>query len=219
MSIFKGIMGHKERILEKATDLFMRYGIRSITMDEIAAQLGVSKKTLYQFFADKDAMVEAVVNEETKRNEEGCRQFSDMAENAVHEIFLAMDNMQEMLKAMNPQLIHDLEKHHPAAFKRLKQYKHHFLYGMIRENLERGIKEDLYRADINTDLTVRHRIESAFMPFNEEVFPQNKFPMNQACQELAVLFLHSVCSPNGKKMIEKYSNERQKTILHDQKIS
>ena len=212
-------MGHKERILEKATDLFMRYGIRSITMDEIATQLGVSKKTLYQFFADKDAMVEAVMNEEMKRNEEECRQFSAMAENAVHEIFLAMDNMQEMLKAMNPQLIHDLEKHHPAAFKRLKQYKYHFLYGMIRENLERGIREDLYRADINTDLTVRHRIESAFMPFNQEVFPQNKFPMNQACQELAILFLHSVSSLNGKKMIEKYSNERQKNILHDQKIS
>lgn len=219
VSIFGVIMGHKERILEKASDLFMRYGIRSITMDEIASQLGVSKKTLYQFFADKDAMVEAVVNEETKRNEEGCRQFSDKAENAVHEIFLAMDNMQEMLKAMNPQLIHDLEKHHPAAFKRLKQYKYQFLYGMIRENLERGIKEDLYRADINADLTVRHRIESAFMPFNQEVFPQNKFPMNQACQELAVLFLHSVCNLNGKKMIDKYSIERQKNILHDQKTS
>ena len=54
----------------------MRYGIRSITMDEIATQLGVSKKTIYQFFTDKDAMVEAVVNEETKRNEDGCRQFS-----------------------------------------------------------------------------------------------------------------------------------------------
>ena len=69
----------------------MRYGIRSITMDEIAAQLGISKKTIYQFFTDKDAMVEAVVNEEMKRNEEGCRQFSLRAENAVHEIFLAMD--------------------------------------------------------------------------------------------------------------------------------
>ena len=87
MSIFEDIMEHKERILEKATDLFMRYGIRSITMDEIAAQLGISKKTIYQFFTDKDAMVEAVVNEETKRNEEDCRQFSAAAENAVHEIF------------------------------------------------------------------------------------------------------------------------------------
>src|ERR1700724_161546 len=94
----------KDRILEKATDLFMRYGIRSITMDEIAAQLGISKKTIYQFFTDKDAMVEAVVNEEINRNEEGCRGFSLTAENAVHEIFIAMDFTQEMLEAMNPQI-------------------------------------------------------------------------------------------------------------------
>jgi len=196
-------MENKERILEKATQLFMIYGIRSITMDEIAAQLGISKKTIYQFFTDKDAMVEAVVNEE----------------NAVHEIFQAMDGIEEMLKTMNPQLIHDLEKHHPAAFKRLKQYKYQFLYTMIMANLERGIREGLYRTDLNADITSRHRIETAFMPFNQDAFPQNKFPMNQTCQELAILYMHSICNENGKKLIEKYLNERQKTILHEQKIS
>ena len=78
----------------------MQYGIRSITMDEIAAQLGISKKTIYQFFTDKDAMVEAVVNEVISRNEEDCRGFTHTAENAVHEIFIAMDFTQEMMKAM-----------------------------------------------------------------------------------------------------------------------
>ena len=212
-------MDNKERILEKATDLFMRYGIRSITMDEIAAQLGISKKTIYQFFIDKDAMVEAVMNEEMKRNEEGCRGFSLTAENAVHEIFLAMDDIQEMLKALNPQLIHDLEKHHPIAYRRLKQYKYQFLFTMIKENLERGAREDIYRTDLNADLTTRHRIETAFMVFNQEAFPQNKYPMNQTCQELAILYLHSICNEEGKKLIRKYLNERQKTILHEQKIS
>src|SRR5277367_2401166 len=200
-------MEMKERILEKATDLFMRYGIRSITMDEIAAQLGISKKTIYQFFTDKDAMVEAVINQEINRNEECCRSFSLTAENAVHEIFLALDSFQEMLKAMNPQLVYDLEKHHPVAFKRLKQYKYQFLYTMIKENLERGSREDIYRTELNIDLTTRHRIETAFMPFNQETFPQNKYPMNQTCQELTILFLHSVCNPKGKKLIEKYLNE------------
>jgi AcrR family transcriptional regulator len=212
-------MENKERILEKAHDLFMRYGIRSITMDEIAAQLGISKKTIYQFFIDKDAMVEAVVNEEITRNEEGCRGFSMTADNAVHEIFLALDSFQEMLKAMNPQLMYDLEKHHSAAFKRLKQYKYQFLYTVIKENLEKGIREDLYRNELNIDLTTRHRIETSFMPFNQEAFPQNKYPMNQTCQELAILFLHSVCNVKGKKLIEKYLSERQKTNLHEQKIS
>lgn len=212
-------MEHKERILEKATDLFMKYGIRSITMDEIAAQLGISKKTIYQFFTDKEAMVEAVVNEEMNRNEAGCMGFSNTAENAVQEIFLAMDDVSEMLKGMNPQLIHDLEKHHPSAYKRLKQYKHQFLYNIIKENLERGVKEDLYRTDLNADLTSRHRIETCFMPFNQEVFPQNKYPMNQTCQDLAILFLHSICNEKGKELIVQYLNERQKTNLHEQNIS
>jgi len=205
----------KDRILEKATDLFMRYGIRSITMDEIAAQLGISKKTIYQFFTDKDAMVEAVVNEEMSANEEGCRSFNAQAENAVHEIFLAMEGMQEMLNAMNPQLIHDLEKHHPVAHKRLKQYKYQFLYSVMKENLERGTREEIYRPGLNIDVIIRHRVESSFMPFNQEVFPQNKFPLYQTCEELAILFLHSVCNDNGKKLIQKYLTERQKPISHE----
>ena len=216
MVLLEDKMENKERILQKATDLFMRYGIRSITMDEIAAQLGISKKTIYQFFTDKDAMVEAVVNEEMKNNEEGCRIFSQSAQNAVHEIFLAMDGMQEMLKTMNPQLMYELEKHHPAAYKRLKQYKYQFLFTVVKENLQRGANEEIYRTGLNIELITRHRIESAFMPFNSEAFPQNKFPMNQTCQELAVLFLHSICNEKGKKLIEKYLNERQKNILHEQ---
>jgi TetR/AcrR family transcriptional regulator, cholesterol catabolism regulator len=211
-------MENKERILEKAHDLFMQYGIRSITMDEIAAQLGISKKTIYQFFTDKDAMVEAVVNELINRNEEDCRSFTLTSENAVHEIFIAMDFTQEMLKAMNPQIMYDLEKHHPAAYKRLKQYKYQFLFSTIKENLERGAREDIYRPDLNIDLTTRHRIESAFMPFNQEAFPQNKYPMNQTCHELAILFLHSICNLRGKKLIEKYLNERQKNFSNEQKI-
>ena len=216
MVLLEEKMENKERILQKATDLFMRYGIRSITMDEIAAQLGISKKTIYQFFTDKDAMVEAVVNEEMKNNEEGCRIFSQSAQNAVHEIFLAMDGMQEMLKTMNPQLMYELEKHHPAAYKRLKQYKYQFLFTIVKENLQRGANEEIYRTGLNIELITRHRIESAFMPFNSEAFPQNKFPMNQTCQELAVLFLHSICNEKEKKLIEKYLNERQKNILHEQ---
>src|ERR1017187_1601563 len=95
-------MEAKERILEKATDLFMRYGIRSITMDEIAGQLGISKKTIYQFFTDKDELVEGVVDQEIQRNELKCIRFRKTSENAVHEIFVAVEEMAEMLKSMNP---------------------------------------------------------------------------------------------------------------------
>ena len=151
----------KERILLKAADLYMRYGIRSITMDEIATQLGISKKTIYQFFTDKDDMVMAVIDQEIQKNETDCIQFRDHSENAVHQIFLALESLEEMLKYTNPLMLYDLEKHHPRSYKKLKEYKYQFLYQMIAENLQWGMTEGLYRSDIQRDIVSKARIESA----------------------------------------------------------
>ena len=205
--------------MEKAAGLFMQYGIRSITMDEIASQLGISKKTIYQFFTDKDEMVEAVVNDEIVLNEKKCLDFTRDSENAVHEIFLAMNDIQEVMKAMNPQVMYDLEKHHPVAFKKLKSHKYQFLYVLIKANLLRGMKEEVYRSDLNVDLVAKHRIESSFMAFNQELFPSSRYPISNTCIELAMLFLHSITSSKGKKLIDKYTEKAHKNIYHDERIS
>jgi TetR/AcrR family transcriptional regulator, cholesterol catabolism regulator len=208
-------MEAKERILEKATDLFMRYGIRSITMDEIASQLGISKKTIYQFFTDKDAVVDAVVDAEIRRNELKCIQFRNEAENAIHEVFVAMDNMEEMLQSMNPLIMYDLEKHHPRAHRKYRDHIHQFMFQSVKENLHAGIKQELYRPDLNIEIAARYRIESVFIPFNQDVFPQHRFKLSDVCYELAILFVHSAASAKGKKMIEKYSTERIKHLSHE----
>jgi AcrR family transcriptional regulator len=197
-------MENKERILEKATDLFMRYGIRSVTMDEIAAQLGISKKTIYQFYADKDEIVEAVVGQEIERNETECVHFQSESENAVHEIFLAMKQTEEMLKGMNPLIMYDLEKHHPKAYKKLKEHKHQFFFKVMKDNLQRGVGEELYRPEINIDVVGRHRIESVFMVFNQDIFPHNRYHANDVLYEIGYLFLYGVTTMKGRKMIEKY---------------
>lgn len=208
----------KERILSKAADLFMRYGIRSITMDEIAAQLGISKKTIYQFFTDKDDMVSAVIDVEIKKNETDCISYQQKSENAVHHIFVALESLEEMLKYMNPLMLYDLEKHHPRAFKNLKEYKYEFLYKITMENLQTGIKEELYRNDIQLDIVTKCRIESAFLVFNLDLFPHSKYNVTEVNYELAMLFLHGVVSEKGKKLIDKYNTERNKKISHEQKV-
>src|ERR1700759_5292531 len=109
----------KERILTKAADLFMRYGIRTITMDEIAAQLGISKKTIYQFFTDKDDMVSAVIDQERRKNEAECEAFRHQAENAIHQAFLALESVEELVKCTNALTLYGLEKHDPRSFNRL----------------------------------------------------------------------------------------------------
>ncbi|HVM86589.1 MAG TPA: TetR/AcrR family transcriptional regulator [Puia sp.] len=199
----------KERILEKATDLFMRYGIRSITMDEIAAQLGISKKTIYQFYADKDEIVDAVVSQVTQKNETDCAASRGESENAIHEIFLAIEQTEEMLKGMNPVIMYDLEKHHPRAFKKLRDHKLQFLFKAVKENLQRGVEEELYRPDINTDIIARHRIESVFMAFNPDIFSHNKYRVNDVLYEIDNLFLHGITTLKGRKLVEKYM---QKTV-------
>lgn len=207
----------KERILIKAADLFCRYGIRTITMDEIASQLGISKKTIYQFFTDKDDMVSAVIEQEIQRNEMECGNFREAATDAVHQIFLALESLEEMLKYTNPLMLYDLEKHHPASFQKLREYKYRFLYQVILENLEWGVGTDLYRPDIDKDIVAKARIEAAFLVFNPDVFPHSRYRISEVNFELAMLFLHGVATDKGKQLIESYTAERNQKLSYEQK--
>jgi AcrR family transcriptional regulator len=207
----------KERILMKAADLFCRYGIRTITMDEIASQLGISKKTIYQFFTDKDDMVSAVIEQEIQRNELECSYFRDAAADAVHQIFLALESLEEMLKYTNPLMLYDLEKHHPASFLKLREYKYRFLHQIIIENLQWGISTGHYRPDIDKDIVAKARIETAFLVFNPDVFPHSRYRISEVNFELAMLFLHGVATDKGKQLIELYTAERNQKLSHEQK--
>ena len=218
MCSIQRIMEVKERILSKATDLFMRYGIRSITMDEIATQLGISKKTIYQFFTDKDDMVQAVIDLEIKKNELECDEYREQSADAVHQIFLSLEGMEEMLKYTNPLVLYDLEKHHPRSYKKLKEFKYQFLYRIIMDNLQWGIKEEIYRSDIPLDIVTKHRIESAFLVFNLDLFSHSRYNISEVNYELSMLFLQSIATAKGKKLIEKYTIERNKKVSHEQKV-
>jgi AcrR family transcriptional regulator len=208
----------KDRILTKAADLFIRYGIRSITMDEIAAQLGISKKTIYQFFTDKDDVVSAVIDHEVRHKEEDCLQFRNNAADAVHEIFLALEDLEEMLRYTNPLMLYDLEKYHPNAFEKLKEYKYRFLYAKLIDNLRWGMEEGLYRHDIQKDIVAKSRIESAFLVFNTDLFPNSRYNISEVSFQLATLFLHGVATEKGKMLIEKYTTERTKKLSHEQNV-
>src|SRR5512141_1922161 len=145
-------MEAKERILVKANELFNRYGIRSVSMDDIAAHLSMSKKTLYLYYTDKDELVNAVFDIALTTNKSNCLECTKKGENAIHEIFLSFDIMEEMLKTMNPSVLFDMQKYHPSAFKKFDDFKNSFLYKIIKANLDRGVKEELYREEIDTDI-------------------------------------------------------------------
>lgn len=199
-----------ERIKQKAHDLVMQYGIRSVSMDDIATALGMSKKTIYHYFADKDELIEAVIADKIKLNQDTCLQDSTTAKDAIHEVFLAIDMMQEMLGNMNPTVIYDMEKFHPKAFAHFIRYKYNFLYKVLKENIERGIQEELYREDTDADIIVKARLENMMLAFNQQVFPKNKYSLVHVEIQLTEHFLFGLASQKGYKLILKYQQERIK---------
>lgn len=203
-------MEMKLRIKDKASELFRRYGIKSITMDEIASQLGASKKTIYQYYSDKDELVEDVVSTTISYAQEVCNKNRMGCKDAVHELIAAMDFVQEIFSDMNPAMMYDLQRFHPKAYKHFLDHKNKFLYGMIKSNLKRGIEEELYRPDINIDIVARFRLEGMMLAFNQDIYPANKFSLVQLHYALMEHFLYGVASLKGYKLINKYQQESQK---------
>jgi TetR/AcrR family transcriptional regulator, cholesterol catabolism regulator len=201
---------HAERILQKADDLFRRYGIRSVTMDEIAKQLSMSKKTLYQYFADKDAIVDAVFAAHIQKDEIECVHQKENSANAVDEIFMVIDMIEEMFSNMNPSILYDIKKYHPKTDIRFTEHKNKFIYNLIKENLERGIAEGMYRDNLNVDILSRFRVESMLLPFSPEFYTQHKYNLAEVETALAEHYLHGLASAKGVKMIEKYKQQRAK---------
>jgi TetR/AcrR family transcriptional regulator, cholesterol catabolism regulator len=204
------------RIKEKAHVLFMQYGLRSVSMDDIAGNLGMSKKTIYQYYADKDELIEAVISEELLRSQHICEKDQQCSDNAIHEIFLALKMVVDMMSTMNPSLIYDMQKYHPKAYQKFHQHKNDYLYSVIRVNMERGIREGLYREDINLDILSRYRVESILLPFNPDFHTRVKYTLAKLQEELIIHFLFGLASPKGYKLIIKYQQERLK-LSNDEK--
>ena len=202
--------GIGERIKQAAHELFMQYGLKSVSMDDIAGKLGISKKTVYRFYEDKDALVDDVIGSMLQHNRDCCNMDQEVSENAIHEIFLAMDFMMDIFRSMNPSLIFDMQKYYPGAYQKFAKHKNDYLYGVIKNNITRGIAEELYRPELQVDLIARFRMESMMIPFNPEFHAKVKQNLAAVEEELMLYFLFGLVSPKGYKLTVKYQNDRIK---------
>lgn len=201
-------MEARQIIQAKSFELFKKYGIRSITMDEIAVHCGMSKKTLYQVFADKDSLVHTMIDEHIAEAERNCKCAQSNAENAIHEIFVSLDWVHQMFDGVNPVLLFDLRKYHAAAFQKLEKHKATFLYDIFKSNFERGIAEGLYRPEIKIDVLVPLRIHTMTLVFEHDLFPTQKYTLFDMDWEITLHDLYGVATPKGTQLIEQYIAQR-----------
>jgi AcrR family transcriptional regulator len=197
----------ENRILFKARDLMTRHGVKHVTMDDIATQLGISKKTIYQFYKDKDALVMAVVNFELEEQALKCQRTQDNADNAVHEMFMILEDIQQMFKSMNPTTMNELAKYYPEAFLRIQTHKDVFMHKIIKTNMIKGIEQGLYRKEIDPEILAIYRLETSFVPFNTQLYPFSKFDIGKVTLQIIENFIYGVMSIKGIELMEKYKHQ------------
>jgi TetR/AcrR family transcriptional regulator, cholesterol catabolism regulator len=196
----------KNKIIETATGLFRKYGIRSVTMDEIAKELAISKKTIYQYFKDKDDIVATTAYEHFEDQRKKLDEIQSSATNSIEELFMICCFFRENVAEINPSLLFDLQKFHPKAWDLYLNYKESVYKNSLLMSLERGVKEGCFRPEINIEILAVLRQEQIQMSFDEQVYPRDKFDFTEVQMQLFMHFVYGIVTPKGKELMDKYFN-------------
>lgn len=196
-------MDSKQKIVAGAEVLFLKYGIKSITMDDIARQLAISKKTIYQYFPDKDAVVHQLMIEKLKEDERDFKAVTETAQNVIDEVFGFMKLMTSMFSKINPIVFYDLQKYHPQTWKLFEAFKSNFICNMVEASIERGKQQGLVRQDANPKILARLRMQEIELAFNPLIFPPDKYKILDVQLAFIEHFLYGICTLKGHKQINK----------------
>ena len=204
-------MDNREKILFAAYELFFRYGIKSVTMDDIAKHLSISKKTIYLSFQDKDEVVHTLMEQVLLKDQADFITIAKNTSNVVEEVFVMMKKMNGILNTINPNIFYDLKKHHPKTWSLFHKFRMEFVVNCVVVSLEKGKKDGLVRLDINSNILAKLRGEEIEMGFNPAVFPIDKFKILDVQIAFVEHFLYGICTLKGHKLINKYKKIVEKT--------
>ncbi|UXP31182.1 TetR/AcrR family transcriptional regulator [Reichenbachiella agarivorans] len=196
----------KDKIKETAIHLFQRYGIRSVSMDDIARELSISKKTIYQFYKDKDQIVTLGVVEHIEKERDEFQCLLNSSENAIDEMLKFSTCLKRNLGEINPALLFDLQKFHFSAWELWVDFKNGFIKKTVLNVIKRGKEEGLFRPEINEEILACYRIEAIEMAFNQHVFPSEKFDFVELQITLMDHFLRGMLTMKGLLYYDELNN-------------
>ncbi|MEM6262344.1 MAG: TetR/AcrR family transcriptional regulator [Bacteroidota bacterium] len=196
-------MDLRTRILQHASELFMKVGVRSVTLDEIARGLGISKKTIYQYFTNKAEIVYATMESHLHVEKQDILEIEQQSTNALDEIVQIMHWLVKATNGVNPTLIYEIQKYYPEAWDLMETHKCKFVLESLRSNLQRGIEEGFYRADIDVEVLCRLRIAQIDLLFDEKHFPREQFNFMQVHLEAFKLFMFGLVTEKGHQHLDK----------------
>lgn len=197
------------QIMFGAAKLFMTYGMKSVSMDDIARELKVSKKTIYQYFEDKSTLISKIIE---FKNEEEIKQVLELekqSENAIDEIILITKLKSEHIKEMHPSIKYDLAKYYPEAWNLFQIHKKEMIFNHIKKNLKRGVEEELYRDSINATIIAKLFSEKIDMVIDNDIFPVSEFKFEEVYYEMMRYHLRGIASKKGVEYLQERINKEK----------
>jgi AcrR family transcriptional regulator len=198
----------RNKILETSNDLFLNLGFKSVTMDEIASKMGVSKKTIYKFFKNKTELVAAVTDFIFDTICCGIDGICDKKLNPIEEIFSIKRMVMEHLKDEKSSPQYQLQKYYPQIYASLKQKQFQVMQETIKNNLERGVNLGLFREKINIDFISRIYLHGMIGIKDQEIFPLTNFSMNQLIINYLEYHIRGIATEKGVKELKNQLKQK-----------
>ena len=188
------------KIFEKARHLFNNVGVRNTTMDDLARELGISKKTLYKEIDNKADLVKFCVQYDLQQDENTINAISQNTENAIEELVLIAAHISKELQIYHPSILKDITKFYPECWQLIEYHKNTFIQKNISDNIKKGIKQGLYRKDVNAELATKIQLHLCFLPL-ENI--DNDYNPTQVYQETLRYNLYAIATPKGIELFEQ----------------
>lgn len=188
--------------------MFRKYGIRSISMDDLARELGMSKKTLYQYVENKTDLIEKMLNHMIDTSTACITPETDRSEMNAIDILLAVSiKVSKEINEMNPAVAFDLEKFYPALYRNFVNSKRDHVYRKIKENLEQGMQEGIYRTDLDSGLVARLYVQKLIDLHDPEFISSGDFSFEKIFQVMFDNHIRGISNPAGLAYYEKQINK------------
>lgn len=199
----------RDKILLGASELFLNYGFKSVTMDDIANNLGISKKTIYLHFDNKTKLVEATTMYLFNSISCGIDQICALQNNPIEEIYSIKQFITEHLKDEKSSPQYQLQKYYPKICNSLRSKQFEVMHTCVLDNLKRGKEQGLYRESINIDIISRIYFSISLAIKDKDLFPEHQYSMNTLVNTYIEYHLRGICTPKGLEILNKFITSNQ----------
>ncbi len=190
------------KLLKSSMELFLRYGIKSVSMDDIAKLLGISKKTIYTVVSNKKDLVKASVEIFIKEEQVSIKNLTEKSSNAIDEMVAIANQTIALLKNMKPNLTYDLKKYHQEVWEIIENKHFSFIERIIKNNVTRGIKEGLFRSDLNPVVISRLYLGMAQLVVSEQFAKSDTHSIKELYEEMINYHLNGIINEKGRNELD-----------------